>query len=222
MRKYWLTKHFNINSRRRNYLIIKSIFDLIFSLIFIILGSPLFFIIALLIKFSSRGPILYHHERLGKDFQSFKCLKFRTMHPEAEDILKNLLENNSDIKKEFEKTQKIKNDPRITVIGKFLRKTSLDELPQLINVLRMEMSIVGPRPIINEEMKKYNTSISKVLSIKPGITGLWQVSGRNNLSYDKRVFLDSLYIDKLDFIMDLRIIIRTFGVILFPLDKGAY
>ena len=222
MRKYWLTKHFNINSRRRNYLIIKSIFDLIFSLIFIILGSPLFFIIALLIKFSSRGPILYHHERLGKDFQSFKCLKFRTMHPEAEDILKNLLENNLDIKKEFEKTQKIKNDPRITVIGKFLRKTSLDELPQLINVLRMEMSIVGPRPIINEEMKKYNTSISKVLSIKPGITGLWQVSGRNNLSYDKRVFLDSLYIDKLDFIMDLRIIIRTFGVILFPLDKGAY
>ncbi len=222
MRKYWLTKHFNINSRRRNYLIIKSIFDLIFSLIFIILGSPLFFIIALLIKFSSRGPILYHHERLGKDFKSFKCLKFRTMHPEAEDILKNLLENNSDIKKEFEKTQKIKNDPRITVIGKFLRKTSLDELPQLINVLRMEMSIVGPRPIINEEMKKYNTSISKVLSIKPGITGLWQVSGRNNLSYDKRVFLDSLYIDKLDFIMDLRIIIRTFGVILFPLDKGAY
>ena len=222
MRKYWLTKHFNINSRRRNYLIIKSIFDLIFSLIFIILGSPLFFIIALLIKFSSRGPILYHHERLGKDFQSFKCLKFRTMHPEAEDILKNLLENNLDIKKEFEKTQKIKNDPRITVIGKFLRKTSLDELPQLINVLRMEMSIVGPRPIINEEMKKYNTSISKVLSIKPGITGLWQVSGRNNLSYDKRVFLDSLYIDKLDFIMDLRIIIRTFGVIVFPLDKGAY
>ena len=213
---------FNINSRRKNYLIIKSIFDVIFSLIFIILGSPLFFIIALLVKFSSRGPILYHHERLGKDFKHFKCLKFRTMHPEADDILKNLLEKNLDLKKEFEKTQKIKNDPRITVIGKFLRKTSLDELPQLINVLRMEMSIVGPRPIINEEIKKYNISISKVLSIKPGITGLWQVSGRNNLSYDKRVFLDSLYIDKLYFIMDLRIIIRTFGVILFPLDKGAY
>ena len=104
------------------------------------------------------------------------------MHPEADDILKNLLERNLKIKQEFEDTQKIKNDPRITTIGKFLRKTSLDELPQFINVLKMEMSVIGPRPIVEDEIPRYNSSIQKVLSIKPGITGLWQVSGRNNLS----------------------------------------
>tara|TARA_Y200000002_G_C22515825_1_gene593363 strand:- start:227 stop:661 length:435 start_codon:yes stop_codon:yes gene_type:complete len=144
------------------------------------------------------------------------------MHPESEDSLMKLLDNNPLIKYEFEKNQKIKNDPRITAIGKFLRKTSLDELPQFINVLKMEMSIVGPRPITKEEIKKYNSSITKVLSVRPGITGLWQVSGRNNLSYKKRVFLDSLYIDKINLIMDLRIIIKTVGVLLFPLDRGAY
>ncbi len=210
------------NSSKKFYFIIKSIFDFIFSFIFIILGSPLFLLIAILIKLSSRGPILYHHKRIGKNFKTFNCLKFRTMHPEAEDILQNLLNKNPKIKKEFEATQKIKNDPRITIIGKFLRKTSLDELPQFINVLRMEMSIVGPRPIIKEEIIRYETSISKVLSLRPGITGLWQVSGRNNLSYKKRVFLDSLYIDKINPIMDLRIILRTLGVLLLPLDRGAY
>ena len=144
------------------------------------------------------------------------------MHPEANDIFSNILNNNKELREEFEKTQKLKNDPRITPIGKFLRKTSLDELPQFINVLKMEMSVVGPRPIVHNEINKYKSSITKVLSIKPGITGLWQVSGRNNLSYERRVLLDSIYVDNLSFIMDLRIIIRTFGVLLFPLDRGAY
>ena len=146
----------------------------------------------------------------------------RTMHPEAEDILENLIIQNNLLKKEFEETHKLKNDPRITYIGKFLRKTSLDEIPQFINVLKMEMSIVGPRPIVKEEIKKYGTSIANVLSIKPGITGLWQVSGRNNLSYKRRVDLDCLYVKNLDLILDLRIILRTFGVIFFPRDRGAY
>ena len=144
------------------------------------------------------------------------------MHPEADDIFNNLLEKNEAIKEEFEKTHKLKNDPRITTIGKFLRKTSLDELPQFLNVLKMDMSVIGPRPIVKKEIKKYGNQINKVLSIKPGITGLWQVSGRNNLSYRKRVYLDSLYVDSFNFIMDLRIIIRTFGVLLFPMDRGAY
>tara|TARA_A100001011_G_scaffold396546_1_gene494690 strand:+ start:2374 stop:2808 length:435 start_codon:yes stop_codon:yes gene_type:complete len=144
------------------------------------------------------------------------------MHPEADDILENLLDNNIQIRDEFNKTQKIKNDPRITRVGKFLRKTSLDELPQFINVLRGEMSVVGPRPIVKKEMSRYSSSISKVLLIKPGITGLWQVSGRNNLSYKKRVYLDSLYVNQVSLLMDIRIIIRTFGVLLFPLDRGAY
>ena len=144
------------------------------------------------------------------------------MNLEAEDILENLLLNNAEIKEEFEKNHKIKNDPRITPIGRFLRKTSLDEIPQFINVLRGEMSIVGPRPIVEEEIIKYGESFHNVFSVKPGITGLWQVSGRNNLTYKKRVYLDLLYVQEKSFLMDLRIIIRTFGVILFPMDRGAY
>ena len=144
------------------------------------------------------------------------------MHPEANDILNNLLSTNEAIRNEFEKTHKLKNDPRITPLGKILRKTSLDEIPQFLNVLKGEMSIVGPRPIVDEEIKKYKSSLNKVLSLKPGITGLWQVSGRNNLSYKKRVFLDSLYVKNLNFLLDFRIIIRTLGVILFPNDRGAY
>ena len=183
---------------------------------------PLFVLIAFLIKLSSRGPIFFLQERIGKNNISFKCIKFRTMHPEAKDILQNLLIKDEKIKREFEQTHKIKNDPRITTIGRFLRKTSLDELPQFINVLRNEMSVVGPRPIVKDEKKKYGKNFKKVLSIKPGITGLWQVSGRNNLTYKKRVMLDLNYANNYNFIMDIRILIRTFGVILFPLDRGAY
>ena len=204
------------------YKVIKLVFDLFFASIFLIAGLPLYFIIALLIKLSSRGPIFFSQERIGKNNIPFKCFKFRTMHPEAEDILENLIKQNSLLKKEFEETHKLKNDPRITYIGRFLRKTSLDEIPQFINVLKMEMSIVGPRPIVKEEIKKYGISISKVLSIKPGITGLWQVSGRNNLSYKRRVMLDCLYVKNINFLLDLRIILRTFGVIFFPRDRGAY
>ncbi len=207
---------------KRFYFLQKSILDVLFASIFLIIGFPIFMIISLLIKLSSRGKIFFSQERIGKDNRPFKCLKFRTMHPEADDILENLLERNEFLKKEFCETHKLKNDPRITNIGKLLRKTSLDELPQLINVIKGEMSIVGPRPVVKNEIKKYRNSINNVLSVKPGITGLWQVSGRNNLSYKKRVFLDNLYVDNISLVMDLRIIIRTFGVILFPLDRGAY
>ena len=144
------------------------------------------------------------------------------MHPEAKDILENLLMKDEKLKIEFEQTHKIKNDPRITTIGKLLRKTSLDELPQFINVLRGEMSIIGPRPIVKDEIIKYEENFKKVSSIKPGITGLWQVSGRNNLTYKRRIMLDLNYVENYNLIMDLRILIRTFGVILFPLDRGAY
>ena len=204
------------------YRLIKSFFDLLFSLLFLITFLPLFLIISFLIKLSSRGPIFFIQKRIGKNNIPFKCIKFRTMHPEAKDILENLLLKDSELKKEFEETHKIKNDPRITKIGKLLRKTSLDELPQFINVLKDEMSIVGPRPIVKEEKKKYGKNFKKVLSIKPGITGLWQVSGRNNLTYKKRVMLDINYVENYNLIMDIRILIRTFGVILFPLDRGAY
>ena len=204
------------------YKIIKTIFDLFFALIFLVVSSPIFISIALLVKLSSRGPIFFLQKRVGKNKKTFNCIKFRTMHPEAEDILENLIVNNEALRKEFQETHKLKNDPRITNIGKFLRKTSLDEIPQFLNVIKMEMSIVGPRPIVKKEILKNGKSYKKVISIKPGITGLWQVSGRNNLSYKRRVTLDCLYVDNMNPIIDLRIIIRTFGVIFFPNDRGAY
>tara|TARA_Y100001978_G_C23660405_1_gene418368 strand:+ start:237 stop:914 length:678 start_codon:yes stop_codon:yes gene_type:complete len=207
---------------KNNYLFFKILIDYIFSLTVIALGLPIFLLIALLIKFSSRGPIFFYHKRVGKNFKPFYCIKFRTMHPEADDILENLLDKNKKIREEFEKNHKLRNDPRITRIGKFLRKTSLDELPQFLNVLKLEMSVIGPRPIVDKEIEKYGDEINKVLSINPGITGLWQVSGRNNLSYKRRVYLDALYVDNFNFLMDIRIIIRTFGVLLFPMDRGAY
>ena len=206
----------------RFYKLIKNLFDYLFSFLFLITFLPLFLIISLLIKLSSRGPIFFLQNRIGKNNIPFKCIKFRTMYPEAKDILENLLEKDLLLKKEFEKNYKIKNDPRITTIGKLLRKTSLDELPQFINVLRGEMSIIGPRPIVKEEKDKYGKYFKKVLLIKPGITGLWQVSGRNNLTYKRRVMLDLNYVENYNLLMDLRILLRTFGVILFPLDRGAY
>ena len=215
-------KYLRIKTTSKVYKLIKNFFDILFSLFVLVAFIPLFLIIALLIKLSSRGPIFFLQERIGKNNVPFKCIKFRTMYPESKDILQNLLNKDEKIKKEFEETHKIKNDPRITTIGKLLRKTSLDELPQFFNVLRNEMSIVGPRPIVKAEKKKYGKNLTKVLSIKPGITGLWQVSGRNNLTYKKRVMLDINYVKNYNLLMDIRILIRTFGVILFPLDRGAY
>ena len=204
------------------YKLLKKFFDLLFSLIFLICSLPLFLIISFFIKLSSRGPIFFYQERIGKNNIPFKCIKFRTMYPEANDILENILLKDDKLKREFEETHKLKNDPRITTIGKLLRKTSLDELPQFFNVLRGEMSIVGPRPIVKGEINKYAENFKKVSSIKPGITGLWQVSGRNNLTYKRRVMLDLIYVENHNLLMDLRILLRTFGVILFPLDRGAY
>ena len=213
----------SIKIRRLNfYKSFKNLLDFLFSIFFLIASLPFFLVISLLIKLSSRGPIFFLQERIGKNNIPFKCIKFRTMHPEAKDILENLLIKDEKLKMEFEQTHKIKNDPRITTIGKFLRKTSLDELPQFINVLKNEMSIVGPRPIVKKEKKKYGKNLKKFLSVRPGITGLWQVSGRNNLTYKTRVKLDINYIENYNFLMDMRILIRTIGVILFPLDRGAY
>ena len=217
-----MKKNSNKKSSFNIYKLCKNLLDFLFSLFFLIAFLPIFIMISTLIKLSSRGPIFFLQERIGKNNIPFKCIKFRTMHPEAKDILENLLMNDENLKMEFEQNHKIKNDPRITTIGKFLRKTSLDELPQFINVLKNEMSIVGPRPIVNKEKKKYGNNFKKVLSVKPGITGLWQVSGRNNLTYKTRVKLDMNYIENYNFLMDIRILIRTIGVILFPLDRGAY
>ena len=204
------------------YKITKRFFEIIFSIITILISLPFVLLLALLIKLSSRGPIFFKQIRIGKDKKEFECIKFRTMSQEADDILKNLLLKDKSLRKEFKKTQKLKNDPRITPIGKFLRKTSLDELPQFINVLKGDMSLIGPRPIVEEEKVRYGKNLDKVLSIRPGITGLWQVSGRNKLSYKRRIKLDLIYVNERDLYMDFNILIRTVGVILFPFDRGAY
>ena len=204
-----------------NYKIIKRFLDFIFAFLLIILLIPLFLIIGILIKISSKGSIIYIQKRIGKNNTSFSCYKFRTMHPQSKYLLKKILIKNKDFKNQFSKTRKIINDPRITRIGKFLRFSSLDELPQIFNVLIGDMSFIGPRPIVKSEIKKYGKEFGKVFSIKPGISGLWQVSGRNNLSYDKRVELDINYSENINFLLDTKIFIKTIVVILFPFGKGA-
>lgn len=159
---------------------------------------------------------------MGKHNTSFSCYKFRTMYPQSKYLLKELLIKNPNYKKQFSDTRKIINDPRITNIGKFLRFSSLDELPQIFNVFKGDMSFIGPRPIIKSEIKKYGQEFEKVFSIKPGISGLWQVSGRNNLSYDKRIELDIHYSENISFLLDIKIFIKTIIVILFPFGRGAF
>ena len=170
----------------------------------------------------SKGPLFYIQKRIGKNNKPFSCYKFRTMKPESKYLLKKLLVKNPNFKNEFIKTRKIKNDPRITNIGKFLRFSSLDELPQIINVLKGEMSFIGPRPIVKSEIKRYGNDFEKAFLIKPGISGLWQVSGRNKLSYEKRVQLDIFYSENISFRLDIKIFIKTLMVLILPFDKGAF
>ena len=205
-----------------NYKIWKRILDFLFAFFLIILLIPLFIIIGILIKISSKGSIIYIQKRIGKHNTSFSCYKFRTMDPESKYLLKEILIKNPIYKKQFSETRKIINDPRITKIGKFLRFSSLDELPQIFNVFKGDMSFIGPRPIIKSEIKKYGKEFEKVFSIKPGISGLWQVSGRNNLSYDKRVELDVHYSENISFLLDIKIFVKTIIIILFPFGRGAF
>jgi lipopolysaccharide/colanic/teichoic acid biosynthesis glycosyltransferase len=199
----------------------KRLFDVVFSLSVLILFSPVYAILGLLILFSSPGKVFYVQERVGINYKKFRCLKFRTMVENADLLLDELMEN-PDIRSEFEDNFKLKQDPRITKIGNFLRITSLDEFPQFWNVLKGDMSVVGPRPLVVEELPRYGHSIDKVLTIKPGITGLWQVSGRNDIPYPKRVQMDVYYVNFHNFWMDLWIVFKTIKVVLFPKNNGAY
>ena len=198
----------------------KQIFDKVFAVFFIILTLPLFLLIAALVKLTSRGPVFYKQERLGYRGKPFRILKFRTMVVDADRVLEDYLRRNPQLREEYEKYFKLKKDPRITPLGRILRKTSLDELPQLFNILLGNMSVVGPRPIIQEEVVKYGENAEKLFSVKPGLTGLWQVSGRADLTYDERVKLDMEYIERQNFFLDLFIILKTVPVIFK--GHGAY
>ena len=193
------------------YRIIKRILSILFSVISIIVLSPLFIIISLVVKISSKGSVFFIHERIGFQGKKFKLIKFRTMVDNAEDMIAAFTPEQ---KKEWEENFKLKDDPRITKIGKFLRKTSLDELPQLINILKGDMSFVGPRPIVEDELSWYGDNKEKLLSVKPGLTGWWAVNGRSDVPYPERCDLELYYVDHFSFGLDLKIIIKTFGAII--------
>jgi len=200
---------------------IKRIFDIVFSLSILVLFLPVFAMIALIVAITSKGAIVYAHSRVGRGGKKFGCYKFRSMYFDADKRLEELLKNNPELKKEWEKNFKLKNDPRITPIGSFLRKTSLDEFPQFWNVLKGDLSVVGPRPVIQDEIVKYyGDKAAFVLSIRPGLTGLWQVSGRSNTSYDVRVLLDEEYINKQSLALDIKLVLKTIPAMLT--SRGAY
>lgn len=199
----------------------KRLFDICFSALVLILFFPLYTAIAIVIKLSSPGPVFYDSQRVGREGKIIKCWKFRTMCVNAEEILYKLLESSPHLQEEWRQFSKLKNDPRITKIGRFLRKTSLDELPQFWNVLKGDLSVVGPRPYLVDEIHEYvGRSKEKILSVRPGITGMWQTSGRNLLTFMERVKIEETYAEKQSFLLDLWIICKTIPIIL--LSKGAF
>lgn len=209
----------NNNLAKRSSRILKRMMDIIGSVLIILALSLLLLALYFIIR-RDGGDAIYGHERIGQNGKPFKCLKFRSMVTNSKEVLDDLLANNAEARAEWEKDFKLKNDPRITKIGRLLRKTSLDELPQLFNVLKGEMSLVGPRPIVQEELERYHNDVSYYLMAKPGMTGLWQVSGRNDVDYDTRVYFDSWYVKNWSLWNDIAILFKTINVV-FKRD-GAY
>jgi len=200
--------------------LIKRILDFVTSSGLLLFLSPVFATIAIAIKLTSRGPIFFGHRRFGRKNQTFQMLKFRTMVVDADKIQASYLEAHPEEWLEWQRDQKLRNDPRITKVGKWLRRYSLDELPQLLNVFVGQMSLVGPRPIMEAEILKYGPSYGLYTRVLPGITGLWQVSGRNNTTYEERIDFDEYYVCNWSIWLDLYILIRTMRVVLMA--EGAY
>jgi exopolysaccharide production protein ExoY len=188
--------------------------DVCLALVAIIMLSPLLILCVVAVGLTSPGPIFFRHRRVGYQGRPFECLKFTTMVPDGEKRLDAYLSANPGALAEWKANRKLRNDPRITSFGSVLRKTSLDELPQLLNVLKGDMSIVGPRPVIDAELDKYSDRRTAYLACRPGITGLWQVSGRSSTTYRKRVACDTHYAKNWSFAMDIKIIARTLQVLL--------
>ena len=196
------------------------IFDIVAATGILLLTSPLLLMIGLLVWAMDGGPALFGQPRIGRDGRHFRCLKFRSMCVDADVRLAKLLASDEGARREWQADHKLRVDPRITRIGRFLRSTSLDETPQLINVLRGEMSLVGPRPIVDAEIPRYGRRFSAYCAQRPGITGLWQVSGRNDVSYRRRVALDTAYSARKSLSLDMRILAATLPAVL--LRKGSY
>ena len=205
---------------RRRSRILKRTLDWVLALTGTLLVAPTAILIALLIKLTSRGPMFYGQRRIGENGRTFRAWKFRTMVVGADDLLENYLRSNPHLRREWEADHKLRNDPRVTRIGRFLRKTSIDELPQIWNVIRGEMSLVGPRPIVFAEIEKYDEGFELYRRVRPGITGLWQVSGRNDTTYPQRVAMDVYYVRNWSVWLDIYLLAKTVGVVLRK--QGAY
>ncbi|NPV90423.1 MAG: undecaprenyl-phosphate galactose phosphotransferase WbaP [Firmicutes bacterium] len=201
-------------------MLIKRLFDIIVGFSIFIFLFPVLLLISLMIKIDTRGPMGFSHKRVGKGGKEFNCYKFRTMATNSQEILQRLLETDPEIKKEWEENFKLKDDPRVTRVGKILRRTSLDELPQILNVLKGEMSLVGPRPIVMDEVPKFGKYAPDYFMVLPGITGLWGVSGRSDIEYNERVQMEAWYVRNWSLWLDITLLFKTVGVVLGK--KGAY
>ncbi|MBW4654744.1 MAG: undecaprenyl-phosphate galactose phosphotransferase WbaP [Kaiparowitsia implicata GSE-PSE-MK54-09C] len=200
--------------------LVKFLIDRLTTLVGGLLVLPMFLLIALVIRIDSPGPVFYRQTRIGQDGMRFKAWKFRSMVQDADRVLERYLQAHPELRDDWDKNQKLRDDPRVTRIGRFLRQTSLDELPQLWNILRGEMSLVGPRPIVDEEIDRYGEKFGLYTKVTPGLTGLWQVSGRNNLAYEERVSLDAYYVRNWSVWLDIYILLRTVWVVIT--GEGAY
>lgn len=189
------------------YDFVKRVFDIVWSLIGLIVLSPVFIILSILVKTTSEGPVFFAHKRVGKGGKTIKIYKFRSMVTNAEELIKQFTPEQ---KAEYEKNFKLENDPRVTKVGKFMRKTSLDELPQLINILKGDISIVGPRPVMDVETQIYGNYRNMLLSVKPGLTGFWAANGRSHTTYTRRRAMEIYYVKNRSVLLDLKIIFKTF------------
>ena len=202
--------------QKKSYLIAKRIFDVLSASAALLVLSPVFLVVSLLIKLDSKGPVIFKHNRIGKNGERIALYKFRSMVQNAEAAIKNFTPEQ---KAEWEKNFKLEHDPRITKIGAFLRKTSLDELPQLLNIIKGDLSVVGPRPIVEKELEFYGENRDKFLSVTPGLTGYWQAYARSDCSYEQRIEMELYYVDHASFWWDIKIIFATVGAVLCR--KGA-
>jgi len=199
---------------------VRRVLDVSLSVAGLIFLLPLIVVAAVLIKLQDGGPILFSQNRIGKGGRTFSCLKFRTMVTDAQERLDSLLASDPSAKLAWERDHKLKVDPRVTALGRFLRKTSIDEVPQLFNIILGDMSIVGPRPIVRAEIPRYGPRLQTYCMVKPGLTGLWQVSGRSNTSYRRRVAFDVVYVRQRSILLDLKIIVATVPAVLQ--SRGSY
>ena len=210
----------SFSSRYRSGYRLKRSLDICSALGALLLFSPLFLLLMAMVKLLDGGDVFYGHKRVGRFGREFHCLKFRTMVPDGDAVLNRYLAANPAARKKWQETRKLQKDPRVTAVGAVLRKLSLDEMPQLFNILIGDMSIVGPRPVVREELAYYGPHAPVYLLSTPGLTGLWQISGRNDVSYDARVAFDRQYVENWSFGFDLKIIAKTVPAVWC--SKGSY